>query len=241
MAARRALDLAMDLAAAPTIAGAMRDQPLPPGILALLRIAAGDPKACHEAAAAAGVSPDALREAAALYIQQVLLNPEADDYRVLGVNRDTPQYLVRQHMRWLMEWLHPDRAGSEWESIYAGRVLAAWQTLSSPERRARYERSLRQSHRSQKRRTRGRPRRRIPLIPVPAHFPRPTPLLRGWPIVGMAIVAALVLAAVLQPEPNALFGWKTPFATATGTPWPITTQSATGTDRSAAKPQPTPR
>ena len=33
---------------------------------------------------------------------------------------------MREHMRWLLEWLHPDRNSSDWESVYAERVIEAW-------------------------------------------------------------------------------------------------------------------
>jgi hypothetical protein len=34
-------------------------------------------------------------------------------------------------MRWLMEWLHPDRNNNSWDGVYAERVLKAWREVSA--------------------------------------------------------------------------------------------------------------
>jgi hypothetical protein len=45
---------------------------------------------------------------------------------------------MREHLRWLMAWLHPDENRGDWESVYAERVLRAWReagtktSVSSP-------------------------------------------------------------------------------------------------------------
>jgi hypothetical protein len=35
-------------------------------------------------------------------------------------------------MRWLLEWLHPDRNHNSWDAVYAERVLKAWREVSAP-------------------------------------------------------------------------------------------------------------
>lgn len=158
MTAPGALFLALDLAATPILAKAMRRQPLPGDVLGLIRIAAGDTEACRQAAVLAGRSPESVREAAILYLQHVLLAPNADNYRILGVGADAPHERVREHMRWMMKWAHPDRSRSDWESVFAERVLAAWHELKTPERRRHYDRSVGARHVAVRRR--GRSRRR---------------------------------------------------------------------------------
>src|SRR5687768_7729483 len=109
MEGRRALEAALDLAQMPTFGAVMRRQPLPPDTLAVIRIAAGCEETCREAAIATGKDPIAIKEACALYLQQVLFSSESDCYRVLGVSPSASKEEMRQHMHWLMRWLHPDR------------------------------------------------------------------------------------------------------------------------------------
>src|SRR5262249_47587982 len=34
-------------------------------------------------------------------------------------------------MRWLLQWLHPDRNRNSWDAVYAERVLKAWREVSA--------------------------------------------------------------------------------------------------------------
>ena len=188
----RALHVALDLAERPFLARAVRRQPLPPDVLTILKIAAGDEASRRVAAAATGKSAAAIREAAFLYVGHVLLADGADCYRVLGVAADAPQAELREHMRWLMKWLHPDRCTSAWEAAFAARVLSAWQEVKSPDRRARYDRLLS-----------GKAERRhawvpgIPRIAGPERSPRRT-WTRGRAFAALAVVA-VVSAMLLTP------------------------------------------
>lgn len=142
MATVTALYLALDLLHKPILAGPMREQRLPSDVLMLIKIAAGDSEAERRGLAMTSENRERIREAAVLYLQHVLLAPGTDNYRVLGVESDAPQQQLREHLAWLMRWLHPDRTRSEWDSVFAERVLAAWDALKTPERRARYDRSV---------------------------------------------------------------------------------------------------
>src|SRR5262249_26468193 len=85
-----------------------------------------------EAAAARTGEPTAvLIEAARFYLQQVLFRPEADCYRILGIKPADSRETARNHMRWLLEWLHPDRNNNSWDAVYAERVLKAWRRVSN--------------------------------------------------------------------------------------------------------------
>ena len=128
---RRALDFALELARTPTLATAMRTRPLPPDTLVVIRIAAGCAETTAEASALAGLASETVREAAILYLQTVLFAGKSDCYRVLGVEPGAPRRQMREHMRWLMRWLHPDRNLDEWESVFAERVLQAWREAGS--------------------------------------------------------------------------------------------------------------
>jgi hypothetical protein len=135
-----ALQLALDLHRAPWGVRQVRQQPLPNGIGLLLSVAAGE--AASEAAAVArlGRPLEATREAATFFIEQVLLAPGTDSYRVLGASPAAATSELRRNMALLMSWLHPDVAREGERAVFAARIAAAWNTLKTPERRAAYDR-----------------------------------------------------------------------------------------------------
>jgi hypothetical protein len=124
------IELALDLARMPALARSSVVPPLPPDIMELMRIAAASPEACQAAVAQTGEPRHVLIEAARFYLQQVLLRPDADCYRILGIKPAAPRATAREHMRWLLEWLHPDRNNNSWDAVYAERVLKAWREVS---------------------------------------------------------------------------------------------------------------
>ncbi|MDD3651623.1 DnaJ domain-containing protein [Immundisolibacter sp.] len=135
----QALELALALSRAPALAAQLRQRPLPPDVLALIRIAAADDATLAEAAAASGEAPQRIAEAAVLFLQQALFAAGADSYRLLGVPATASQELIKLHHRWLVRWLHPDRQTDDWQAAYMNRVNRAWQDLRTPERRYQYD------------------------------------------------------------------------------------------------------
>jgi hypothetical protein len=127
------IELALDLARMPALARRSAVPPLPPNIVELIRIAAGSPEACRAAVAQTGEPRHVLIESARFYLQQVLFRPDADCYRILGIQPAASRTTAREHMRWLLEWLHPDRNANNnsWDSVYAERVLKAWREVSN--------------------------------------------------------------------------------------------------------------
>src|SRR6516162_3776526 len=127
------IELALDLARMPALARRSAVPPLPPNLVDLMRIAAGSPEACRAAVAQTGEPRHVLIESARFYLQQVLFRPDADCYRILGVEPTTSRAMAREHMRWLLEWLHPDRNNNNnsWDTVYAERVLKAWREVSN--------------------------------------------------------------------------------------------------------------
>ncbi|MEJ2378571.1 MAG: J domain-containing protein [Pseudolabrys sp.] len=121
--------MALDLARMPALARSAVAPAIPPNVIELMRIAAESPKACEDAVAATGEPVEALVEASRFYLQHVLFRPDADSYRILGLQPDASRATARNHMRWLLQWLHPDR-NSGLEAIYAERVLKAWRQIS---------------------------------------------------------------------------------------------------------------
>jgi hypothetical protein len=131
MAQSHVIELALDLARMPALARSPVVPPLPPNIIELMRIAAAAPEACQAAAAKTGEPSSVLIEAARFYLQQLLFRPDADCYRILGIQPAASRATARDHMRWLLEWLHPDRNNNSWDAVYAERVLKAWREVSA--------------------------------------------------------------------------------------------------------------
>jgi hypothetical protein len=131
MAQPHVIELALDLARMPALARSSAVSPLPPNIIELMRIAAASAEACQAAAAKTGEPAPVMIEAARFYLQQVLFRPDADCYRVLGIKPTASRATARDHMRWLLEWLHPDRNKNSWDAVYAERVLKAWREVSA--------------------------------------------------------------------------------------------------------------
>lgn len=113
--------------------------PLPEDVGPLLRIAAAEPGEIERAARATGEAPARLREAASLFLQCALFVDEDDSYRTLGVRPDASHARLREHHRWLVRWLHPDRNPDSWEATYLYRVNRAWQDLRTEERRRAFD------------------------------------------------------------------------------------------------------
>ena len=139
MAGRTALKLAVDLLHVPAQVRLIRSEPLPDGVVLLLRIAAGDADAEREAVAAARRSVETIRCAAAFFIEQILFAPDADSYRVLGVDAGASAGDLRRNAGLLLKWLHPDRDRNDPRAVFASRVTGAWNDLKTPERRAAYD------------------------------------------------------------------------------------------------------
>ncbi len=131
MEQKHVIELALDLARMPALARNYGAPALPPNIIELMRIAAVLPEACEAAVAKTGEPAAVLIEAARFYLQQVLFRPDADCYRVLGIEPGASRETARKHMRWLLEWLHPDRNHDSWDAVYAERVLKAWREVSA--------------------------------------------------------------------------------------------------------------
>jgi curved DNA-binding protein CbpA len=111
----------------------------------LLCIAAGEQTEVSAAIASTGRSCDVVQDAAGFFIEQILLHPKADSYRVLGASSDATTAELRRNMALLMRWLHPDLDPQGRRSMFASRVTLAWNDLKTAERRAAYDRQNRSS------------------------------------------------------------------------------------------------
>jgi hypothetical protein len=105
----------------------------------LLRIAAGDAAAEQEAVKLADRPLEVIRQAATFFIEQILLAPDTDSYRVLGASPEVVDGELRRNMASLMTWLHPDVTKESDRAVFAPRITTAWNDLKTPERRAAYD------------------------------------------------------------------------------------------------------
>lgn len=137
--------MAVDLLRSPSNVKRMRNAALPADVSSLLLIATGDEEAIRKAADATGRSRRSVREAAGFYIEQVLLHPDADSYRVLGARPDSSNEQLRRNMALLIRWLHPDSQNGAERTVFTTRVTQAWNELKTEEKRAAYDRSIRKT------------------------------------------------------------------------------------------------
>ncbi len=134
-----ALEVATNLLQLPSRARLIRDGDLPSDVEVLLRIVAGEADALSEAMRTASLPEGAVQEAASFFVEQIMLHPDADSYRALGVRPDATTEQLRRNMALLLRWLHPDRATNSARAVYAGRVTQAWNNLKTVERRTIYD------------------------------------------------------------------------------------------------------
>lgn len=100
---------------------------------------AGDDVAVTHAMKVADQSDEVVRQAASFYVEQILLAPEADSYRVLGATPDATIDELRRNMALLLRWLHPDREANSARALFASRVTQAWNDVKTAERRHAYD------------------------------------------------------------------------------------------------------
>jgi len=131
--------MAIDLMRAPSNVRRVRAAPLPRDIGKLLAIAAGDEAVTSEAKRGTNRPEPSLREAAAFYIEQILLHPDADHYRVLGAPPEATNAALRRNMALMIRWLHPDQKNGDDRSVFVVRVTRAWNELKNEDRRAAYD------------------------------------------------------------------------------------------------------
>ncbi len=143
-----ALAVALAMLERPQTAKLAQASRLPEGVTLLLEIAAGEVEALDAASQLTGRCEGTLQKAAGFFIEQVLLHPGGNAYRILGSGQGTPLSQLRRNMALLMRWLHPDVASDASSSnrldrsLFAIRITQAWETIKTEERRKAYNASL---------------------------------------------------------------------------------------------------
>ena len=135
-----ALTAALQLMHMPSRVRTMRTMPLPEGIGLLMQLANDDNDAKKFAAEVSKRPPDVARKAAEFFLEQILLSPESDSYRILGATPEASTEELRRNMALMLRWLHPDLETAGERAVFAKRVTLAWQDLKTSDKRAAYDR-----------------------------------------------------------------------------------------------------
>ena len=106
-------------------------QQLPDGMLDVIKIAAGESEALQKVIELRNVPEKLVLEASKLYLQNILTRDVNNNFAALGLNQDASASDIKDHKRWLLKWLHPDRNPSKWESALFARVCSASAALQS--------------------------------------------------------------------------------------------------------------
>lgn len=144
MAESSALHAALALLQDPVSVRKYHRAELPSGVRVMLAVVGGNEDAIAQAQQYTGQSREKLQEAAAFFVEQVLLDYDSDSYRVLGGTQSSSYADLRQNMALLMRWLHPDLQGQGKRAaidreVFSSRVTRAWEDLKTEERRRAYD------------------------------------------------------------------------------------------------------
>jgi len=226
-----ALEQALELYERPELASVVRVQPLPRGVLEVIRIAADHADTIAWAQDHTGQTAETLRDAAAFYVQQALFAPNGDPVRTLGAPPDASYQTLRTHAHALLKWLHPDSRRDDWEAVFAERVASAWDTLKRERGRRHADDIAPRASRtaattsdgrpklyrtSRPGRSSGRPHRRdrhaAPPRRLPPLSPRRLAVLAAaflvLALIGYQVVATAMADSTARTDPDVALSWR---------------------------------
>jgi hypothetical protein len=112
-----AIDVVLAVFRQPTTFAAPKHGMLPPGMLDIIKAAAGDEDTLNVFSEQKNLSAEQIKQASQFYLQKLLTTAGADNHRKLGLDYGATSLQIKDHKRWLLKWLHPDRNPSKWESL----------------------------------------------------------------------------------------------------------------------------
>ncbi len=121
------------------------DWPLPKGIDELLELAVGRVQlpAALDNGEKLNSNLQEIRQAARNFIKRVLMAPDGDHYRVLGLRREATAEQITDHYQLLFRLFQPDGdKRGEWDREHATRINQAYNVLRDTARRADYDRAV---------------------------------------------------------------------------------------------------
>jgi hypothetical protein len=104
-------------------------QPLHSDILSLIRVASGDFSCIDVFPKSFARDPAKCQKLASYYIQNVMFIPDASPQRLIGLRPSDDKTKLKEHKRWLLKWLHPDRNSSERDQAFFHRIVDAAKIL----------------------------------------------------------------------------------------------------------------
>jgi hypothetical protein len=106
-------------------------QDIPDDVLVLLKISAGDTTVIQEVSTKHQVDSPVIVAAAKFYMQCILSHADGDVRRMLCLPANASNEVIREHKKWLLKWLHPDRNHDRWESTLFLKVNDAYKRLQT--------------------------------------------------------------------------------------------------------------
>jgi hypothetical protein len=189
---------ALELMAKPHATKLVQRGAIPSDILVLIKAASGDKYALRQIALSTSLPEVNCRKMAIEYLQKILFDGIADDYRLLGLQPGAKLEQINQHKRWLLRWLHPDLNPNERDHMNFRRVTEAATRLTAGSlflnlNTAIHDRPVMQNHILRDRQSaKVRQRKMLPLMP------RVFRRLRQVIVLAMAIGALVFLAYHFQ-------------------------------------------
>ena len=134
MASTLAIDRALETARQPKLLVKAAISPqFPKNMIDVIKCAAGDEETVNRLALERQFTGDQIKDAARVYLQHMITHANGNDHIVLGLEYGATHDAVREHRRWLLKWLHPDRNPSKWESALFYHVKEASRRLEFTE------------------------------------------------------------------------------------------------------------
>jgi hypothetical protein len=87
-----------------------------PDVLSVLKAAAGDSETLDHLSIFKNAMPEQLQTAAQFCLRHVIAASIRDPHQALILKSWAEEQNIRDHKRWLLKWLHPDRNPNKWET-----------------------------------------------------------------------------------------------------------------------------
>jgi hypothetical protein len=102
---------------------------IPNDVIRLLKVVAGESSEILGIGLEHNTEPESVVNAAKLYLQLLFASAHSDDRRMLCLPSTAVANDIKEHKKWLMKWLHPDRNHDKWESALFLKVNDAFSRL----------------------------------------------------------------------------------------------------------------
>jgi hypothetical protein len=126
---RSAVETAFMLLHQPALMRRITKNDIPADVLILLKVSGGAADLAEDLSLQHNMEPADVVTAARLYLQCILTNAGSNDRRMLCLPEAAGAEEIREHKKWLLKWLHPDRNHDSWESALFLQVNDAFNRL----------------------------------------------------------------------------------------------------------------